>query len=430
MSIDPQKKLLACVLSGGGARGAYEAGVIHYIRTQLPKELAHRRPFDILCGSSVGSLNICFQAATNHNLEFQGKKMYELWHGVKQEDIYLRGFRSFTRLLVRTMGGVLSNFFKKPEVKIARKRFGGPHFKGFLDTTPFIKLLYHIIPWQQISLNMHHQVTKAVSLTATNVHTGKVEFFIQKHPSLVYSGRQQAHFVEIEPRHALASAAIPLLFPTVKINNHHYCDGGLRLNTPLSPAIHLGAHKVLVVGLHHTSERAQQKKFESVKDIDASPTFGEVIGQVMKTIFVDRLEYDLAQLRRINTIIDTGEMVYGGDFLEKMNQKLYNQEGQDIAMRGLNKIDFLSIFPSVDIRKVFRECVDQADFMKRNLTYFERFLLRVLDVDLKQGLDFLTFILFVPSYMQRLLELGYEDAKAQHDQLVQFFACPPSSSSS
>src|SRR3989338_5491910 len=126
---------LALVLSGGGARGAYEAGIIHYIRTMLPVE-ARERAFDIITGSSVGALNACFVAATSHNSEYQGKRLYEIWKNLRQENIYQRGFGSLSRLFFRTTVGVMSKMLRLSP-KALKSSQGMVHFKGLMNIDPF-----------------------------------------------------------------------------------------------------------------------------------------------------------------------------------------------------------------------------------------------------------------------------------------------------
>lgn len=419
---EASKKKLALVLSGGGARGAYEAGIIHYIRTRLPPSISRRINFDILCGSSVGAINICFLGATAHNLEYQGQKAFELWNDLKQENIYRRGVGPLTKFVGRTLSGVIRNFLRirsQDGNDIAPKKV---FFRGLLDTAPLPYFLRKAIPWKQIALNIQNGPLKAMSITTTNVHTGKMELFIDKRPEIHYSGRHAAHFETLDVIHAMASAAIPIFFPAICIRGNYYCDGGLRLNTPLSPAIQLGADRILVVGLHHKSERAEYKMEEAFDVCNIPPTMGEMIGQVLKTIFVDRLDYDLVQLNRINQIIGWAEEVYGPEFLDRVNAHLATKPDRtDVAARGLKRLEISAIFPSVDIRKVFAECVETGSLMRKGLTYFERILLGTLDVDFNRGLDFLTFLLFMPPYLKKLLELGFEDAKAHHDKLAAFF---------
>ncbi|MDO8519433.1 MAG: patatin-like phospholipase family protein [Deltaproteobacteria bacterium] len=421
MTTTQSGKKRGLVLSGGGARGAYEAGVIHYICTKILSKFPKRKGFDVICGSSVGAINTCFMAATAHNVEYQGQKAFQIWNELKQSSIYKRDVGAMTRFITGSLRGVFRNVFGA-----SRKREEGKgrtaHFKGLLDTSPFPFFLRRVIPWKQISLNIQNGVVKAISVTATNVYSGKMELFIDKHPSVNYTGLHSAHFVNIDVRHALASAAIPLLFPMVRIERNYYCDGGLRLHTPLSPAIQLGAERVLVIGLHHIAERAEPKTGEAFGISDEIPTMGDVGGQVLKSVFLDRLDNDLEQLARINTIIGWSEKVYGPDYLEKVNRYLLeNGIKGDIANRGLKKLEVMSIFPSVDIRKIFAECIQDPAFLKQNLTGFEKLLMRLLDVDIRHGNDFLSFILFMPTYLRRVLALGFEDAQKNHDQLVQFF---------
>lgn len=418
---DPNEKI-ALVLSGGGARGAYAAGVLHYLCTKVAPKLSRKRPFDILCGSSVGAINTCFMAATCHNLEYQGKQIFELWNNLDQSSVYRRDMKTLTRFMGKIAGKFVGNIFsrKTPEERRILKRRA--LFKGLLDTSPFPVFLRESIPWRQIPINLQNGSLKALSVTATNVNTGKMELFIHKHDSIRYTGRHPAHFVNIEFRHAMASAAIPFLFPTVRVERNYYCDGGLRLNTPLSPAIQLEADKVLVIGLHHVGEKAEQNKNEPFIENDLPPSMGDVAGQVLKSLFLDHLDYDLEQLGRINKIIHWGKTVYGPDFVTKINDHLrVGSEPDDIAARGLKELQIGSVFPSVDIRNLFSACVGDPDFLKRSLTSFEKMLLRLLEIDLDKSQDVLSFILFVPAYLRSMLALGYEDGKKKHDYFMNFF---------
>lgn len=410
------KKKLALVLSGGGARGAYEAGVIHYIRTELPYEISRKRAFDILCGTSVGAINTAFMAASNHNLEYQGEHLLKLWTTLEQDQVYKRGVGGLTRLVARSAAGIFSNFFSKdnqPDLT----RIPDPKkisFSGFLDTTPLGHYLREKISWKQITMNVQNANPLAVAITATNIHTGQPELFLDKHHSIKYIGRYLTHVGTIDPEQVMASAALPILFPTVRVGGSYYCDGGLRLNTPLSPAIELGAEKILVIGLHQT--RAQEHSANFPITAPLSPTLGEVIGKILNSIFLDRLEFDLDQMKRINRILEGGEAAFGPDFMARLNDVL----GAD-HRHPLRKIEVLRFLPSRDVREVFRESVIESSQIRKNLTAFEKILFKVLDVDLVRGQDFLSFILFVPDYLKRLTDLGYADAKARREDLIEFF---------
>lgn len=419
------KTNLALVLAGGGARGAYEAGVIHYIRTQLPPEISRKRRFDILCGSSVGAINTCFLAATSHDLTYQANKIYEVWCNIRQEDVYKRDVLSLANFVSRSVIGISKNFFSRtsthPDSHQHRK-----HFKGLLNTAPFIPFLKKIIPWNQISLNIKNGLLSAVSVTATNAATGKLELFIEKHPDVRYTGHYIHHDTKLEYSHAMASGAIPIIFPTIRINRNHYMDGSLRLNTPMSPAIQLGAEKILVIGLHHQGERSESSEKDGTKpfiEADVPPSLGLLLGRILSSIFLDRLDYDIQQLNRINRVVEWAEGCYGADFVPRINSYL-KERGitGDVANRGLKKLKALRINPSRDLRDVFAETVDSTRIFSKSLSSLEKLLLKVLDVDLYSGRDFLSFILFHPEYIKRLLELGFEDARRYHDELVTFMS--------
>ena len=403
----PRKKL-ALVLSGGGARGAYEAGIIHYIRTMLPKSLCGR-PFDIQCGASVGAINTSFMAATAHDPAYQGRAIYELWESVREENIYRRDKKALWNFVAKSSKGIVSKFVRGEGM--------GNHFNGFLDTSPFLPFITEIIPWNMISKNIKSGLIQAVSIVATNVFTGRMELFIEKHPSVEYTGEHRTHITRVEPLHAMASAAIPIVFPTIMVDGIAYTDGGLRLNTPMSPAIQLGADALLVIGLHHRAKPGEKIPFHGRKGEPAA--MGQVLGRVMNSIFLDRIQYDLEQLERINRIIDWVETVYGKDALDKVNRMLIRKKIRgDVANRGLKRLSVIRIRPSEDIGEIFSECYLRGK--DKHFTSFEKFLVRFLDIHPESGVDFLSYLAFMPEYLKRLLDLGFEDARRHHDELKGF----------
>jgi NTE family protein len=400
---------LALVLSGGGARGAYEGGVLHYIRTALPSKQSQRR-FDIHCGASVGAINSCFGAATSHDLKFQAKELRRLWETVREENIYRRNLKAMFGFLGRSSSGLLIKMLKGTGK-------GTPHFPGLLDTEPFLPFISKIIPWQNITRNIEAGLVQALSIVATNVFTGRMELFVQKHREVEYRGDHLVHFTKIRPDHARASAAIPVIFPTVLINGVAYTDGGLRLNTPLSPAIHLGADAILVIGLNHRAGAGE--KIPTHGERGRQPALGQVVGRIMNAMFLDKIQYDLEQLERINKIVEWGEELYGQKFLPDLNKMLSKKKIRgDVADRGLKKIRVLRIRPSKDIGELFR-----GSFVKGRQTHFtafEKFLLRFLDVDPTSGMDFLSYLIFMPEYLKKIFELGFEDARSHHNALKEF----------
>lgn len=401
---------LALVLSGGGARGAYEAGVLHYIRTGLPPHLRTRH-FEIHCGASVGAINTSFMVATEHDLAYQARQIRVLWESVRQENIYRRNLTALLGFLSRSSRGVIWKFLKG-NVQ------GSPHFPGFLDTEPFLPFIRKVIPWKMISKNVNAGLVQALCLVATNVFTGRMELFVQKNDAAEYRGDNVVHFTKITPEHARASAAIPVIFPTVLINGVAYTDGGLRLNTPLSPAIHLGADAILVIGLNHRVARGEKVPTHGERGKQAA--LGQVIGRVMNAVFLDKIQNDMETLTRINRIIEWNEQLYGKNHLKDLNAMIRKKAIKgDIADRGLKKLHALRIRPSQDIAEIFRHTFPKIQ--KSQMSAFEKFLIRFLDVDPNSGVDFLSYISFTPDYLKKLLDLGYEDARAQHQNLVEFF---------
>ncbi len=402
------RRKLAIVLSGGGARGAYEAGILHYIRTMLPKKIRGRN-FDINCGSSVGAINTCYLVATAHNVDRQGKEIRTLWENLRSDNIYRRDTSALLDFLAKSGKGIVFNFFRSKGKK-------ANHFHGFLDTSPFLPFIEKIMPWSMISNNIRAGLVRAISIVATNVFTGRMELFIEKHPDVEYTGEYIHHFAPIQPIHAKASAAIPIVFPTVQIDGIAYTDGGLRLNTPMSPAIQLGADSLLVIGLHHRAKPGEKIPFHGLRGHE--PALGQVLGRVMNSIFLDRTQYDLEQLERINRIVDWAEMLHGKNFLKDLNRMIKRQNIRgDIANRGLKRLKVLRIRPSEDIGELFSHSFRHH---RENLSAFEKFLVRFLDIDPSGGVDFLSYISFMPEYLKKLLDLGFEDARKHHSELKEF----------
>lgn len=404
------KHKLALVLSGGGARGAYEAGVLHYVRTMLPPK-SRNRAIDIQCGASVGALNTCFMASTAHDLAYQGRELRSLWENVREENVYQRNLGGLFEFLTTSTKGFLWHLLKGTGQ-------GSPHFPGVLDTKPFLPFIQKVVPWKKIRENIRGGFVQAVSIVATNVFTGRLELFVDKSDSIEYSGAYIVHEGPILPVHAAASAAIPVVFPVVMIEGVAYTDGGLRLNTPLSPAIQLGADSIFVIGLNHRAKVGEA--VPSIGELGKLPSLGQVLGRVMNAVFLDKIQYDLEQLERINRVIDWSEDLYGKEYLGDLNTMIAKKNIRgDVASRGLKRLNILRIRPSQDIAQIFSRCFQRGK--DKHFGSFEKFLIRALDIDPRGGTDFLSYLCFMPEYLKELLDLGFEDARQQHNQLKEFF---------
>lgn len=405
---------LALVLSAGGARGAYEAGVLHYVRTGLPKKIAARN-FQIYCGTSVGAINTLGMVALAHDPLTQSKWLKHMWFHLKQDNIYRRDISAASHLLGSTFGSLLKNLFTFNPFQIHK---GKEHpFESFLDTAPLKKYLEINIPWEKLHDNISHGPVDAVAINVTNLTNGRNELFLSKKKEIPYKGNYIHHDGPIKPEHILASAAIPIIFPPQKIGKSYYADGGLRLFTPMSPAIQLGADRVLVVGLrkrvlpHHTYlGRSRGDK--------STPTIPQQLGRMLNGLFLDRIEFDMEQLARINAMIEAGEKVYGKDYMTKMNRQMKKTHSElDIGMRGVRKIQGLEIQPSRFINEIFLECFEskEKDF---KFSALEKMLIRFLDIDPASGSDLLSYLIFSPHYIREIFELGYQDAKSRRKDLI------------
>jgi NTE family protein len=408
---------LGLVLSGGGARGAYEAGVLHYIRTALPAEYRHAK-FSVITGASVGAINAAQLASTADRPDLQGSAIKALWENLDQNQIFRRDWGAVTRFIVNSLLQTASNFLRlnpgKPELPLV-----GRSFVSLFDTSPFPAYLSGLIDFQRIQSNIRSGALDALALTVTSLSTDHPELFIAKGEEVGYRGDYQWYDVQIGVAHVMASAAIPFAFPPVVIDGHYYCDGGVRLNTPMSPAIQLGADRILVIGMH-TDEA---NKHESVEPPGYRPGAGRMLAAISESIFSDRVRYDMEQLGRINRIIEWGEAVYGEDFLTRINSYLVTQGLRgDIANRGLKKIQRLSIFPSRDMADVFEEHLKGNAYFDKSFSPFERFVMRLFDMDPREGREVFSYLMFSPVYIKNLLQLGYDDAAAKREELIAFFA--------
>ena len=405
---------LALVLSAGGARGAYEAGVIHYIRTALPKKSAQRN-FNIFTGTSVGAINTVGMVAMANDPALQGEWLKSMWFSIRQGNIYRRDLTATTHFLGSTFGGVLRNLLTFNPFNIAKRK--GAHFESFLDTQPLKKYLKKSINWNHVDQNITKGPVDAVAINVTNLTNGRNELFLQKKRSTHYRGHYICHRGPITPDHIMASAAIPIIFPPQKIGRSYYADGGLRLFTPMSPAIQLGADRLLVIGLRKRALPNKPYMGKSRPD-KSTPTIAEQMGRLLNGLFLDRIESDMEQLSRVNAIIETGESVYGKDFLPKVNTKM-KKVGYDIdiAKRGLRKIKALEIQPSEFINSIFLNWFHREE-KHFKFSALEKMLVRLLDIDPTTGSDLLSYLIFAPHYVRDLFELGFQDAKSQRKELI------------
>ena len=305
------------VMSGGGARGAYEAGVLRWVLDDLPRRLGRPVRFQIVTGTSVGAINACYVAATLGR-PGSGRRLADVWHSLEVRGVYRVGMADAVALPLRLLG--LARPRKAPAETGIPERLS-----GLLDTMPLERLVREAVPWGDLRRHVDSGEIEAVAIAATEISSGKSVVWIDTRGHTV---RRWAHdpFVvaraaALTPGHALASAAIPFLFPAPRIDGSYYCDGGLRLNTPLAPALRLGADRLLIIGLRHTPTLEEEAALAAPREGNYS-ALAYLAGKVLNALLLDHIDYDVDRLRLVNAILETGIGAYGPGFLDRINETI------------------------------------------------------------------------------------------------------------
>jgi NTE family protein len=395
------------VLSGGGARGAYEAGVMRYLRNEMPARIKSHMRFEVICGTSVGAINCCFLATYNHSPEIQGQALVDIWESLNIEGVYRVGFRELLSLPKFLFG---SRGRGELDETIGPGRLG-----GFFNTSPLEQLVHNGTRWENIGINLASGDLKALAIISTHVGSGQTHVFVQRSepglPAWSTDPQVQAFHVDIGPNHALASAAIPWIFPSVEIGGEVYCDGGIKLNTPISPAVRLGADRLLVIGL----KASQKDKIMNPHPIDRYPSAFFLLGKILNALMLDKTEYELKRLERINAFLDVKN---------KLNKDLSNSLNAIVTpLRGApyRPIETLVIRPSEDISKIAGRHLRQGGVAARAGGLIGPLLRRIGGGGEDQANDLLSYLLFDGEFAKDLIQLGMHDADAQRKEIIDFF---------
>lgn len=419
MSAHTQKPKIkrAIVLAGGGARGAYEAGVLSFLLEDLPRRLGKPLDFDIVSGTSVGAIHAAFLGATMDVENHRGEMLRQIWENLRVDEIFRFTAGDILRIPSRVLG----------IRRVARQLREGQRpdrLYGLLDTRPLERLVLDAIPWRGIRRNLRADRLDAVCIATTQIATGHAVVFVErkerKLPEWANQDSVRMQPIRLSPMHALASAAIPMLFPAVRLGSRYYADGGLRLNTPLAPAVRLGANRVLVIGVGRrvtstvTEELAQQRT-----EGFGNPMF--LAGKVLNALMLSPVDADLARLRLINRFIDNASTTYGDDFLDRVNETATHTEDA----RPMQKIHDAVVRPSEDLGVMAGQLLANSR-EQFSLSPFLRIMMKMLGTGAEaRESDLLSYLLFDSAYARPLIELGYKDAVAQEDELAAFFSDDP-----
>jgi NTE family protein len=398
------------VLAGGGARAAYEVGVIQYLVHDVARALGRDIPLDVLCGTSAGAINACSLAACADAPRERATRLAERWCSLEIEEV-LRFDSGEALAMARDLVGMR---------KLGRGMLGrnARPKGGLFDPAGVRQILGDSIPFDRIGEHLRAGRISAVSVSATHVASGRTVVFAQQsHESLPSWGNDTS----VEPRgvtlcanHALASAAIPFLFPAVSIDGAHYCDGALRQNVPLSPARRLGADALIIVSPHHAREGAEFAAAADSAEIEpdfVGPSF--LLGKTLNALLLDRMDGDVDRLNRLNQILDAGVREYGPGFIDALNRQLGRKD-----QKRLRRLESVVIRPSQNISLLAADFMASPRFL-RGGGLGRRVFRRLASTSTEA--DFASYLLFDGRFAAELIELGRSDARAHHDRLVELF---------
>ncbi len=372
---------LALVLSGGGARAAYQVGVLRVLARECPQVVP-----DILTGVSAGGINAAFLATHQSPFDDKVEQLAQMWAGLHIDHVFRVDLRDLASRTLRWGGRLMA---------------GGqsllPPAKSFVDTDPLREMLTRELHAEGgllggIPKSLQDGWLRSFALTASSYTTGQSVTWVQtRADELIPTWERPQRRSEIcatRVDHVMASAALPFFFPAIEVDGGWYGDGGIRLTAPLSPAIHLGAKKILAVSTRYASTSKEADRPQIV----GYPPPAQVAGVLFNAIFLDQLDGDALQLRQLNQLID-------GQTEEKRH--------------GLRHIDLFVVRPSQDLGRLANEY--EADLPRAF-----RFLTRGMGTRETRSNDILSLVMFQPDYVKRLIDMGENDARARLPELKGF----------
>lgn len=374
------------ILAGGGARAAYQVGVLRAVAEILPSET--RQPFPIIVGTSAGAINALGLAGRTGSFRSRTRTLAAIWASLDSESVYRTDARGVLKNALRILWSMVRSHDRQKQPL------------ALLDNGPLGELLAEIVQFNRIEDALGRGELEGVGVTAMNYSNGRSTTFYQGQAHLQPWSRAQRRSMacQLNVNHLMASAALPTLFPAVKLGDHYFGDGALRQSRPLSPAIHLGADRLFIIGVSQ-----QHDNFTPEPEAKSAPTIPQVLGQMLNAVFLDSVQTDLETLRRINALVN------------QMNSKQLTAAG----MSDMRVIDTLIISPSRSLDELARDHIHE---LPRTMRWF---LERTGSIKDTGSGSALSYVLFEQGYCQQLMQLGYEDAMAQADDVRRFFDMTP-----
>jgi NTE family protein len=367
------------VLTGGGARAAYQAGVLRAIAEMLPKRT--RNPFPVICGTSAGAFNAASLAVSARNFHEGVRDLSAVWENAHVSQAYRSDPIGIYGNAARWLASLLIGRLRKRSVV------------SLLDNSPLAQLLEHSLPLHGIQKSIEAGALHALGITAWGYTSGQSVTFYEGVADIAPWKRERRLGIatRIGVEHLMASSAIPILFPAMRLNREYFGDGSMRQLAPISPALHLGAERVLVIGVRKVFEAPPERA-----RVDSYPTLAQIGGHIMGSLFLDSLYVDLERLQRINNIIG-----------------MIPDENLKNNGMPLRQIKSMVISPSVEINEIAEQ---HAHALPRTVRLF----FRNIGAMRRDGSALLSYVLFEESFCRALIELGYQDTMPRRSEILQF----------
>ena len=378
-----ERPKVGLIMTGGGARAAYQVGVLRALSELLPRGASN--PFPIICGTSAGAINAAVLAVDADNFRRGVRRLVTVWKNFRAHHVYRSDLPGVARNSSRwVFTGLTGGVFTRRPVSL-------------LDNAPLVTLLRRNLDFGALERCIASGALRAFSVTCSGYTSGQSVTFFQGHPELApwERARRIGVAMPISVEHLVASSALPFIFPPVHINREYFGDGSMRQIAPISPALHLGADRLLIIGVG----RQLQRQPDRVRTV-SYPSLAQIAGHALNSIFLDSLEVDLERLQRINRTIQVIPR-------EVLQQSRY----------PLHHVDFRVLSPSEELEKIASQHAGELPLTIRTLLYTVGGLRR-------SGSTLLSYLLFERSYCRALIQLGYRDTVARKDDLLAFLGYP------
>jgi len=365
---------IALYLAGGGARGAYQAGALKAIWKMLPTKTL---PFSVITGVSVGSINAAILAQHADDFETGVTKLEDLWRNIQCQHI----FNASNFELGKSVAKSLVYFIIKHR-----------HSGFLLDTEPLQGFIKKHVKFDKITQHINNKILDTMEVISNCYETQQTISFYQHHSHFIdwHATRHKSQRAELTMSHILASGALPLFFPTVKLNGLHFGDGSMGLVSPLRGALRFNVDKILILGTRQTNLKHSHEKIVHSSDIG----FAHILGSILGGLFLDNLDRDIELVNRMNEIANL--------------VSLWNKRRSP-----WRPIDTLYLRPSHDVAQIA-----QANY--QSMPTLLRYLLNLLGAEKHSG-DLLSFLLFEKPFTHSLFDLGYKDTMDRRETLTSFF---------